>query len=157
MSGPADPARAPSSGRPATDPTTEDPFAKGYLVARLDEIEPTPCPCGEARRAFAIPQNTVATFHITEISRDSRTHYHKGITEIYYVLDGTGHLELNRPGAQPERVALSPGTAVLIAPQTRHRAVGKLRVIVVPIPAFDPLDEHFDASEPPDDADSVTI
>ena len=144
MSGHADAARGSPSVDPAADPATDDPLAKGYLVARLDEIEPISCPCGEARRAFAIPGNSVATFHVTDISKDSRTHYHKAITEIYYVLEGNGHLELNRAGTPPERVSLRPGIAVLIAPHTRHRAVGKLRVIVVPIPAFDPLDEHFD-------------
>ncbi len=117
---------------------------EGFLVAQLDEIEPVRCPCGEARRAFAVPGNDVATLHVTEISTDARTHYHERMTEIYYVLDGEGHLELRRPPGALRRVPLRPGTSVLIRPGTRHRAVGRLRCIIVPVPAFDAADEHFD-------------
>ena len=43
-----------------------------------------------------------------------------------------------------ERVPLKPMTSIFIKPGCRHRAVGKLRVMIVPIPAFDPADEWFD-------------
>ena len=46
-------------------------------------------------------------------------------------LDGTRH---------PVR----SGSAVLIKPGCRHRAIGNLKFINVPIPAFDPEDEYFD-------------
>jgi mannose-6-phosphate isomerase-like protein (cupin superfamily) len=108
-------------------------------VAEFDRIDPVPCPCGEARRAFALPENEVATLHRTDISADSRAHYHKTLTEIYYVLEGEGYLELDG-----DRVSLQPGTAVFIPPLTRHRAVGKLRVLIVAVPTFDPNDEWFD-------------
>ena len=39
--------------------------------------------------------NTLATVHLTEISADSRSHYHKKMTEIYTVLEGEGYLELD--------------------------------------------------------------
>jgi mannose-6-phosphate isomerase-like protein (cupin superfamily) len=74
-----------------------------------------------------------------EISQDSRTHYHKRLTEIYYVLEGEGVMELDG-----ELHSVRPGDAVLIKPGCRHRAIGKLRVLNVPIPAFDPADEWFD-------------
>jgi len=32
----------------------------------------------------------------------------------------------------------------MIRPGCRHRAVGKLTMLIVPIPAFDPNDEWFD-------------
>jgi len=41
-------------------------------------------------------------------------------------------------------VPVKPLTAVFIKPGCRHRAVGRMRVINVPIPAFDPADEWFD-------------
>lgn len=110
------------------------------MVAHLDEIEPTPCPCGQARRAFAVADNTTATMHLVEISEESRVHYHKQMTEIYLVLEGEGHMELDG-----EVVPLQPMTSVFIKPGCRHRAVGKnLKIINVPIPAFDPEDEWFD-------------
>ena len=61
---------------------------KRYMIAQLDEIEGTPCPCGVARRAFATPDNQTATLHLTDIKKESEVHYHKKMTEIYYVLEG---------------------------------------------------------------------
>ena len=110
-----------------------------YMIARLDEIDPVGCPCGQSRRAFVSPDNPVATLHMVDISADSRAHYHKKLTEIYLVLEGSGHMELDG-----ERVPVGPLTAVLIRPGCRHRAVGKLRIVNVPVPAFDPEDEWFD-------------
>ena len=110
-----------------------------YLIAQLDQIDPVRCPCGLARRAFAVPDNHVATLHLVDIQTHSRTHYHKKTTEIYLVLAGVGHIELDG-----QRYPLKPMTAVLIQPGCRHRATGNLRLVNVPIPAFDPQDEWFD-------------
>ena len=110
-----------------------------YLVAQLDEVPGKACPCGIARRAFQVPGNDVATLHMTDITADARVHYHRRMTEIYFVLEGEGYLELDG-----ERVPLRPKTSVLIRPGCRHRAVGKLRLLIVPIPAFDETDEYFD-------------
>ena len=112
---------------------------KNYIVEQLDDIEPVPCPCGSSRRAFVQPDNPVATLHMVDISKDSRIHYHKKLTEIYLILEGEGHMELDG-----DRVPLRPMTAVYIKPGCRHRAVGRLKIINIPIPAFDPGDEWFD-------------
>ena len=114
-------------------------MGKNYLIARMDEVPPVACPCGQARRAFASPENRVATLHLTDISLDARTHYHKKMTEIYLVLEGEGHMELDG-----ELVPVKPMTAILIKPGCRHRAVGNMRIVNVPVPAFDPQDEWFD-------------
>ena len=84
---------------------------KRFSVAQLDDIKPVPCPCGQARRAFNEPGNNLATVHLTEISADSRAHYHKVMTEIYIVLEGEGYLE-----ADGERIPLKPMTSVMIKP-----------------------------------------
>lgn len=76
--------------------------------------------------------------HLVEISKESRPHYHKNMTEIYYVLEGVGHLEIDG-----DKIPLKPGVSVLIPPNTLHRAVGELKIINVPIPAFDSTDEWF--------------
>ena len=110
-----------------------------YEIAHFDEIEPIKCPCGFAKRAFALPDNTIATIHVVEIQDDARVHYHKEHTEIYLVLDGEGHMELDG-----QRVAVKPFSTILIKPFCRHRAVGRLRIVNVCIPPFDPADEWFD-------------
>ncbi|MCP5537081.1 MAG: cupin domain-containing protein [Akkermansiaceae bacterium] len=112
---------------------------KKYLVEHLDEIEPTRCPCGMTRRAFVCGDNDVASIHLVDISEDSKSHYHKRLTEIYLVLEGEGYLELDG-----ERVQVRPMTAVLIKPGCRHRALGNLKIVNIPVPAFDPNDEWFD-------------
>lgn len=61
------------------------------------------------------------------------------MTEIYLVLEGQGEIELDG-----ERFPLSPMTAVYIRPGCRHRAIGTLKIINIPVPAFDETDEYFD-------------
>ena len=110
-----------------------------YEIAHFDSIESVSCPCGTSQRAFMGPDNEVASCHITHVTEDSRTHYHKKMTEIYFVLEGEGTIELDG-----ERFPLRPMTAVMIKPGCRHRAVGNLKIINVPVPKFDPEDEWFD-------------
>jgi len=110
-----------------------------YMIEQLDEIDAVRCPCGASRRAFVSPDNPTATVHMVDISADSRAHYHKKLTETYFVLEGVGKMELDG-----ELFDLRPGTVVLIKPLCRHRALGDIRIIVTAIPAFDPDDEWFD-------------
>jgi len=110
-----------------------------YIIAQMDEIDPVECPCGLTRRAFVAADNPVATLHMVDVRDDARTHYHKKLTEIYLILEGEGEMELDG-----RRVPVKPLTAVFIKPGCRHRAVGRMRVVNVPIPAFDPADEWFD-------------
>lgn len=110
-----------------------------FMVAQMDEMDSQRCPCGFTRRAFVSEENSVATLHLLDVQADARVHYHKRLTEIYLILEGQGYLELD-----DERVPVKPMTAVLVKPGCRHKAVGKLRVAIVPVPAFDPADEWFD-------------
>ncbi len=110
-----------------------------YRVAQLDEMEAEKCPCGWTRRAFVFEDNDAASMHMVDITEDAQVHYHEDMTEIYLVLEGEGHMELDG-----DMVPVKPMTAVFIPPGVRHRAVGDLRVVNVPIPPFDPSDEHFD-------------
>jgi mannose-6-phosphate isomerase-like protein (cupin superfamily) len=112
---------------------------QNYSISQLDELQPTRCPCGFARRAFADVPNNVASMHVVDIEKDSRTHYHKKMTEIYLVLEGEGQMELDG-----RLFPVRPMTAIYIRPGCRHRAVGKLKIINIPIPAFDEADEWFD-------------
>ena len=111
----------------------------GYEVVQLDEIAPVGCPCGQSRRAFVSPGNPVATLHMVDITQDSKVHYHKKLTEIYLILEGEGHMDLDG-----KIVPVKPMTAVFIRPGCRHRAAGKLRIVNIPVPAFDSADEWFD-------------
>lgn len=111
------------------------------LVTHFDDIPATDCPCGSTKRAFNIPQNKTATIHYVDISENAKTHYHKKLTEIYLILetDGEAFMELDS-----EKVPVRPMSTILIPPFVRHRAIGKMKIVNIPIPAFDPHDEWFD-------------
>ena len=83
-----------------------------------------PCPCGESHRFFTAQDGGELGLHRTVIS-GAEPHYHKRITEIYYVLEGKGQVELDG-----ETVDVEPGTVVLIPPMVIHRGIGDFQVIV---------------------------
>ncbi|MEO8351644.1 MAG: cupin domain-containing protein [Chthoniobacteraceae bacterium] len=112
---------------------------QNYEIAQLDAIDPVRCPCGWSRRAFATPENSVATIHLVDIQEDARVHYHKKLTEIYLILEGEGWMELDG-----DRIPVKPMTSIFIKPGCRHRAIGQMKIVNIPIPAFDPEDEWFD-------------
>lgn len=112
---------------------------KRYQITTPADLPPIACPCGETRRAFVDDPDGMASLHVVQVSSDARTHYHKRLTEIYYILDGDGEMELDG-----QHHVVRPGDAILIKPGCRHRAIGRLKVVNVAIPAFDPQDEFFD-------------
>lgn len=112
---------------------------KRYILEKLDDLPTVRCPCGEVHRAFLNDPDQTASVHLLSIREDSKIHYHKKGTEIYIILDGNGYLELDG-----DQIPVQPFTSVMIKPGCRNRAVGKLTIINIPIPSFDPKDEWFD-------------
>ena len=110
-----------------------------FAISQLDQIDPLRCPCGFARRAFGTEAGRTASVHLVDIQSDAKTHYHKKLTEIYVVLEGEGEMELDG-----QRHPVKPMTAIFIKPGCRHRAIGRLKILNIPIPAFDAADEWFD-------------
>ena len=76
--------------------------------------------------------------HYLELGDDLTPHYHKRATEIYIILEGEGYLELDQ-----EMVPVKPLSAVMIRPGCRHRAIGNLKLLNIPIPKHDD-DFHYD-------------
>jgi mannose-6-phosphate isomerase-like protein (cupin superfamily) len=120
---------------------SETPSHAGYLLRRRANAPTVPCPCGSSTRLLTRNDGTLANFHITTI-HDAARHYHKLCTEIYYILKGTGQLELN-----DDVVAVEPGTLIIIEPLTRHRLLADgpegVETMVLGIPALDPDDEYL--------------
>lgn len=108
-----------------------------FRLVQLDQLPGVPCPCGIAQRAFGDASGGAISVHLVDIKQDAEAHYHKKMTEIYVIIEGEGHLELDG-----ELVAVRPLSAVMIKPGCRHRAIGKLRIINIPVPAFDERDEY---------------
>ncbi|MFT5300757.1 MAG: mannose-6-phosphate isomerase-like protein (cupin superfamily) [Mariniblastus sp.] len=112
---------------------------KRFKIVDTQALPETDCPCGTAKRAFLDDPDQIASLHVLSVSESSRTHYHQKMTEIYYVLEGNGQVELDGL-----RFDVSRGTSIMIKPGCRHRAIGKLKILNIPIPAFDEHDEYFD-------------
>lgn len=110
-----------------------------YECVDFNGIEPVPCPCGKAKRAFYEASDWPMTLHVTEISVDAKLHYHKTMTETYYILEceSDAKMQLN-----DDLIPVKPGMSVLIRPETRHRAIGKMKVLIVVHPKFNPDDEY---------------
>lgn len=111
------------------------------MLVDFAKIAPVKCPCGFARRALYDEPSVPYSLHVTDISLEAQTHYHRRTTETYLILECEpgAFLELNG-----QRVEVRTNVAVLIHPGTRHRAVGKMKVAIIASPKFDPQDEWLD-------------
>lgn len=113
---------------------------KRYYVVDFAQLPGVPCPCGTAYRALADVDAFPGTIHRTEISGAARAHYHKRLTETYYILEA-------RPGSYLEldgdTIPVHPGVCVVIPPGVVHRIVGDVVILNIVIPKFDPADEYL--------------
>lgn len=109
-----------------------------WQLVDFAEIPGTPCPCGTARRAFADVADFPATIHVTEISEDAELHYHKTLTETYFFLECGPDAKMQ---LDDDVIPVKPRTCIRIPPGVRHRAIGRMTVLIVVIPKFDPADE----------------
>jgi mannose-6-phosphate isomerase-like protein (cupin superfamily) len=112
-----------------------------YRVVDFATLPGVVCPCGTARRAFADVPTFPGTIHQTQITTDARAHYHRRLTEVYYILECAPEAQMELDG---QRLPIAVGQCVLIPPGVRHRAVGNMTVLVIVYPKFDPEDEWFD-------------
>lgn len=114
---------------------------RGYEVVDFAQLDGGACPCGTTRRAFLDVADYPASIHRVEISADARLHYHRRLTETYYVLecDTGAALQLDE-----DLLPLRAGMCVVIRPGVRHRAIGRMTLLNIVLPKFDPEDEWFD-------------
>jgi mannose-6-phosphate isomerase-like protein (cupin superfamily) len=110
------------------------------FVRHEREVSPVPCPCGLATRIVSAADGGACSFHVTSI-REATRHWHERTSEVYYILDGTGKVELDGDWHDVE-----PGSVVNIPAGTRHRIISErvLKTVVVATPPFDPADEYAD-------------
>ena len=109
--------------------------------ADFADIAGVPCPCGTARRAFADVAEFPGTVHITEIAENARRHYHKTLTETYFFLKCEDDAQMELDG---EIIPIRERQCIVIPPGVRHRALGRMTVLIIVLPKFDPADEWFD-------------
>lgn len=116
---------------------------RAHLV-RLADLPGVACPCGTARRAFAEAAAGRASLHLVEVKQDTERHYHRRLTEIYYVLSGAGQIELDgevRPLAAGDAVLIPSGVVHRAIPASARPGSAPLTLLNFVLPAFDPADE----------------
>lgn len=113
-------------------------------IVDFAKLPAVPCPCGQARRALSEVDDFPGTIHVTDIAEDARLHYHKQLTETYYFLqcEPDARMQLD-----DQVLPVHSGMCIMIRPGVRHRAIGRMRVLIVVLPKFDPRDEWFDETD----------
>jgi mannose-6-phosphate isomerase-like protein (cupin superfamily) len=114
---------------------------KQYEVVDFGTVPGVKCACGLSHRALEDAADYPATIHVTDISADAKTHYHKKLTETYYFLECEPDAKMELDG---DIIPVHTGMCILIRPGVRHRAIGKMKVLIVVLPKYDHRDEWFD-------------
>ncbi len=88
------------------------------------------------RRAISRRRSTAPRSRSTPNGTTTRT-----LTETNYFLECGADAQMQ---LDDEIIPVRPGMAIVIRPGCRHRAIGKMTVLVVCLPKFDPSDEWLD-------------
>jgi mannose-6-phosphate isomerase-like protein (cupin superfamily) len=102
--------------------------SSSFLRRDVTEIKPWAETCGQIRPLIEEHDSAAAEVHHLEIT-DAKLHYHERTDEIYYVLDGSGRMQLDE-----REIELHKDVTVYVPRGVKHRAWGNLKVLVVCIP-----------------------
>ena len=102
---------------------TESPLRRD-----LRDVQPWTETCGQIRPLIEEKDNAAAEVHHLEITH-AKLHYHERTDEIYYVIDGSGRMQLDE-----NEIELHKDVTVYVPRGVKHKAWGKLKVLVVCIP-----------------------
>lgn len=110
-------------------------------VTSLAAVEPFTTKDGSLIRELQHTQAQSLAEAKLEPGQVTERHYHRASEEIYFLLDGTGVLELDG-----QLRDVQPGDAVLIPPGTWHqlRALEPLRFLCCCSPAYSHSDTFFE-------------
>jgi len=109
-----------------------------YIIRRLSETPTERGVCGW-RRTLVTAADTPAA-NVSHLSiEDSRYHYHRQMTEFYYVLSGGGTITLDG-----EKREIATGDIVVIKPGVWHTSDGEMDVLILGVPAAEQTDIWFE-------------
>ena len=109
-----------------------------FLLRRLSEVPEERGVCGFRRTlitAADTPDVNVSHLRID----NSRYHYHRRMTELYYVLSGGGTITLDG-----ETHPVQEGDIVLIRPGVWHTSEGEMSALITGVPAGEATDIFFE-------------
>lgn len=99
-----------------------------FLWRDIADVAPWAETCGQIRTVLDEQDAAAAEVHHLEIT-DAKLHFHERTDEIYYVLGGEGRMRLD-----DEEIELHRGVVVYVPRGVKHKAWGRLEVLVVCIP-----------------------
>lgn len=105
------------------------------VVRHRDDVTAVECPCGRSTRIITASDAASMSLHVTRMV-EAQAHLHELADELYYIIEGEGHVELDG-----DVHTVRAGTAVFIPAGVTHRGWGEFTAVVVVNPPFDPDDE----------------
>ena len=109
-----------------------------YLIRKLAETPEERGVCGWRKTLVTREDTPVANVSHLRID-NSRKHYHREMTEFYYVLSGGGTITLDG-----ETRPISSGEIVVIKPGVWHTSDGEMDVLILGVPAGEQTDVWFE-------------
>jgi quercetin dioxygenase-like cupin family protein len=109
-----------------------------YIIRRLDETPEERGVCGWRKTLITNDDTPVANVSHLRI-HDSKKHYHREMTEYYYVLEGGGTIWLDG-----ETREIAAGDLVVIKPGVWHTSDGEMNVLILGVPAGERTDVWFE-------------
>lgn len=88
-----------------------------HIVRKTEDAEPFEITCGTMRNLTKTEDFEGMDFCHVTISDSTKRHYHKKLTEVYFVLKGSIEVEI-----EGKKEILEKGSMVMIFPNTEHKA-----------------------------------
>ena len=88
-----------------------------HLVRKVKDTSPFDITCGTARKLTDATDSKDFDFVHVTITSPTKKHYHKKLTEVYFVLKGAIEVE-----ADSKVETLQKGDMIMIFPNTNHKA-----------------------------------
>ena len=109
-----------------------------HVVTRTGEVSPEKITCGVMRELISSSQFDKLNIAHVNIERSTKKHFHKKLTEFYYILKG--NLDVDIDGKIEN---LKQGDIIMISPNTKHEAFSKdgAEILVICSPPWVEEDE----------------
>ena len=88
-----------------------------YIVRKVQDSDPKEITCGLMRKLTDVEDFKDMDFVHVTIKDSTKRHYHKKLTEVYYVLKGSIDVEIDGKTEHLEK-----GHMIMIFPNTNHKA-----------------------------------
>jgi len=111
-----------------------------YIVRKVKNSKPENITCGIMRKLTTTEDFKGMDFAQVTITDATNEHYHRQLTEVYYVLKGSIVVEVDG-----EKENLEKGSLIMIYPNTKHKAwktsKEDAKILVVCCPPWNEKDE----------------